>query len=48
MGSTGFPLTRTSKWRWQPVDHPVVPTVPIRCPRVTDWPEEEPRALWCA
>jgi murein DD-endopeptidase MepM/ murein hydrolase activator NlpD len=38
VGFTGLPFTITVKWVWQPVDHPVVPTRPTTCPRVTCWP----------
>lgn len=38
MGLTGWPLTQTPKWRWVPVDAPVVPISPMTCPRRTTWP----------
>ena len=37
-GSFGSPLTRTSKWRWGPVEKPVLPTSPITSPRSTRSP----------
>src|SRR5690606_30497776 len=32
IGSVNSPLTMTSQCRWQPVDEPVVPTLPICSP----------------
>lgn len=34
-GSMGLPSGRTSKWRWGPVDAPVVPTCPMTSPAFT-------------
>jgi len=38
VGSTTSPLTITSKWRWQPVEAPVVPLRATTSPRLTFWP----------
>ena len=34
------PFTNRERWRWQPVELPVVPVYPITCPRDTDWPTD--------
>ncbi len=39
-GSTTEPLMWTSKWRWQAVELPVLPTRPMSWPASTDWPTE--------
>ena len=40
-------LTSTWKCRWAPNDWPVLPTLPICCPRVTCWPAETKMAEEC-
>ena len=41
-GSFGSPLTRTSKWRWGPVEKPVLPISPITSP----WSTRSPGDAW--
>jgi hypothetical protein len=35
IGLLSCPLSHTIRWRWQPVERPVLPTSPITCPRLT-------------
>lgn len=42
----GFFAPRTSKWRWQPVERPVLPIVPMRSPAATVPPLTEREVRW--
>ena len=48
--STAVPSRCTSKWRWHPVDAPVLPTAPMSCPATTVSPgaTNVPPAARCA
>ena len=37
-GSTCTPSSRTSRWRWHPVESPALPTRASCCPATTGWP----------
>lgn len=43
-GSVNWPSAMTSKWRWQPVEYPVLPTRPTPSPVSTAWPTCTPMA----
>lgn len=42
MGLVNWPLTMSSKWRWHPVEYPVLPTRPTPCSVSTCWPTFTP------